>query len=113
MPIIGPLKNTYQCPAKEAEMVKYFSNVSLALKTGYANEMRKICERAGVNYYRVRDLWLADPRVNQFQSIAFKNSRGFSGHCLPKDLRALVKWAEKLSYKPPIIMAIKEWIIKN
>jgi len=107
--ISGPLIEIYICPAKEAELIKYFENSFFAVKVGFSNEMREICERAGADYHKVRYGWLLDPRINKMHTLAFKDSKGYSGKCLPKDRAALVEWSKKeLKYKPPIIDAAKE-----
>jgi UDPglucose 6-dehydrogenase len=106
----GPLIDVFCCTAKEAELIKYFENTFFTVKVGFVNEMREICEKAGVNYYKVRDGWLLDPRINKNHTLSFKEARGYSGKCLPKDRAALAAWCkEELNYTPPIIEATKEW----
>lgn len=108
--ISGPLVEIFSCSAKEAELIKYFENTFFTVKVGFSNEMREICERAGVDYHKVRYGWLLDPRINKMHTLAFKSSRGYSGKCLPKDRAALAAWCKKeLKYVPPIIEAAKEW----
>jgi nucleotide sugar dehydrogenase len=106
----GPLVDIFTCTAKEAELVKYFENTFFTVKVSFVNEMREICEKAGVNYYKVRDGWLLDPRINKNHTMAFKDTRGYSGKCFPKDRAALVKWCkDELSYVPPVIDSAKNW----
>jgi len=108
--ISGPLVEIFSCSAKEAELIKYFENTFFAVKVGFSNEMREICERAGVDYHKVRYGWLLDPRINKMHTLAFKSSRGYSGKCVPKDRAAINAWCKKkLNYKPPIIDAAGEW----
>jgi len=112
--ISGPLVNIYICSAKEAELIKYFENTFFAMKIGFSNEMRKICEKANVNYHKVRHGWLLDPRINKMHTLSFKKSKGYSGKCLPKDIDALNKWCKKeLKYVPPIINSVKKWNLKT
>jgi UDPglucose 6-dehydrogenase len=106
----GPLVKFHICTALEAELIKYFENAFFAVKVGFANEMREICERAGADYHAVRDGWLLDPRINPMHTLAFKESKGYNGKCLPKDREALVSWCERaLKYYPPILTMVMEW----
>jgi UDPglucose 6-dehydrogenase len=81
--------------ATEAEMVKYFSNVFLAARVTFANQMFDICQAAGVNYTRVKDAAAQDSRIGASHFDVFDNDyRGYGGHCLPKDTRALIEFAK-------------------
>jgi len=110
VPVLGPTKQYRQCTAMEAEVVKYMENTYFGVKITFANEMYNICQALGVNYYEVRDLWSLDPRVDRMHTAVFKNSRGFGGKCLPKDLNALVKLSEKAGYEPKFL---KEMLKSN
>ena len=61
--------------AKHAEMVKYFTNCFLATKVSFANEMKYICDNIDLDY---------------------DNDLGFGGHCLPKDLSAMINGFDTL-----------------
>ena len=103
-PIKGPLCKYIQCSAIEAELTKYLDNSFFATKVAFFNEFFDICEKVGVSYDRVRELFLNDPRVNRFHTSVFKDGkRGFGGKCFPKDILALVKFAEKNDYEPEIM----------
>lgn len=82
VPILGPLKNYRRLTTKEAEMVKYWENISLGMRVVLANEMRESCKAMGVDYYNVRDAWSLDPRQEKFHSIVFAGKEGFGGKCL-------------------------------
>jgi UDPglucose 6-dehydrogenase len=77
---------------ESAEMVKYASNTFLAMKISYANEMARICERvSGVDVSNVMAGVGLDERINP----KFLNAgAGFGGSWLPKDTKALCKFAE-------------------
>jgi nucleotide sugar dehydrogenase len=105
-PILGPTKFYYQTTAKTAEIVKYMENTFFALKVTFCNEMFSICEKSGVDYWDVREAWLLDPRINRMHTAVFKEDRGFGGKCYPKDVNALVKYAEKSGYEPHLLKEI-------
>lgn len=105
-PIKGPLCKYVQCSAVEAELAKYLENVFFASKVAFFNEYFDICEAFGVEYDKVRELFLNDPRITRIHTSVFKNKRGFGGKCLPKDISALVKASEKKGYEPKIIKQV-------
>ncbi|MGB9212867.1 MAG: nucleotide sugar dehydrogenase, partial [Halobacteriota archaeon] len=84
--------------------VKYASNVFLATKISYANEMANVCEGvAGVDVSQVMAGVGLDPRISpQF----LKAGAGFGGSCLPKDARALCNFAEGRGYRAPLLRAV-------
>lgn len=106
VPILGPCKRYIKVTAKESETTKYFENYFLAMKVVFANEMAEICKTLGVDYYRVREGWLADPRIGMFHSINFAGKEGFSGKCLPKDLNALARFCRDNGYIAELLEAV-------
>ncbi|MGD0170826.1 MAG: UDP-glucose/GDP-mannose dehydrogenase family protein [Halobacteriota archaeon] len=88
---------------ESAEMVKYASNTFLAMKISYANEMARICEGVpGVDVSKVMAGVGLDERINP----RFLNAgAGFGGSCLPKDTKALCKFAEEQGYSAPLLRA--------
>jgi UDPglucose 6-dehydrogenase len=87
-----------------AEMVKYASNTFLATKISYANEVAGICERVpGVDVTEVMDGVGLDHRINR----KFLNAgAGFGGSCFPKDVSALMGFAESQNVHTPLLRAV-------
>ena len=101
LPVTGPVKTYRQTTAKAAEMAKYMENTFYATKILFCYEIAEICERLGVDYNEARELWLLDPRINPMHTAVFKgNKKPFSGKCLPKDLKALIRRSEEMGYFP-------------
>jgi len=96
LPRLGPCTRFRFVTSKEAEIIKYAENAFFAVKVTFSNQLRDICEAAGVNYHRVREGWIDDPRVGPMHSAAFKRKRGFDGKCLPKDTAALSHYCQTL-----------------
>lgn len=86
-----PDVNIVTTRAAEAEMCKYIINTFLSVKVSFANEIYDICESQHVNYNEAVELAKLDPRVGQSHWMVPgpDGSRGFGGHCFPKDLTAL------------------------
>lgn len=75
-----------------AELIKHASNSFLALKISYANLISDVCEKLGANVEEVTHAMGMDPRIGpQF----LKAGIGFGGFCLPKDVQAFMKLAER------------------
>jgi UDPglucose 6-dehydrogenase len=75
-----------------AELIKHASNSFLALKISYANALSDLCERLGANVEEVTCAMGLDPRIGpQF----LKAGLGFGGFCLPKDIQAFIRLAER------------------
>ncbi len=91
--------------ARDAEMVKYFSNAFYAVKVAYANQMYDLCQEIGVDYEEVREAASADPMVGKNHlEIMHKGYRGFGGKCLPKDLRAIISLAEGMDVSVDLLV---------
>lgn len=89
LPVLGPTTRFRFMSSTEAELVKYAENSFFAMKVTFANELRRICDLVGANYHTVREGWLDDPRTGPMHTAAFKQSPGFGGKCLPKDISGL------------------------
>ena len=76
-----------------AELIKHASNSFLALKISYANALADLCDRLGANVTEVTSAVGMDPRIGpQFLNAGL----GFGGFCLPKDIQAFIRLAERV-----------------
>lgn len=83
-------------PVTEAEMVKYFGNTWFSIKVIFANQIYDLCQKLGINYNRVKDAASADKRIDRTHlTVWHKGKRGYAGKCLPKDIKALIHFAEE------------------
>ena len=84
--------------AKHAEMVKYFTNCFLATKVSFANEMKYICDNIDLDYDKVVEYATYDERLGKshWAVPGPDGDLGFGGHCLPKDLSAIINQFETL-----------------
>jgi UDPglucose 6-dehydrogenase len=75
-----------------AELIKHASNSFLGLKISYANVLADLCERLGGDVEEVTRAMGMDPRIGpQFLNAGL----GFGGFCLPKDIQAFNRLAER------------------
>ena len=88
-------------------MVKYFINTFLAVKVSFANEMKQICESAGLDYDDVRRLALFDNRIGKSHLMVPgpDGELGFGGTCFPKDINALISFAKENNIDPIVLQA--------
>ncbi len=81
---------------RSAEMIKYASNVFLALKISYMNDIANLCEIVGADIQDVAHGMSYDPRIGD----KFLNAGvGYGGSCFPKDTKALKYLANKNGYR--------------
>jgi UDP-N-acetyl-D-mannosaminuronic acid dehydrogenase len=66
--------------ARTAEMVKLTENAFRDVNIAFANELSLICDRLGINVWRLVELANKHPRVN-----ILRPGPGVGGHCIPVD----------------------------
>jgi UDPglucose 6-dehydrogenase len=90
---------------RSAELTKYAANSFLATKISFMNEIAQLCELMGADVDMVRRGIGSDDRIGKrflFPGI------GYGGSCFPKDVQALVKSSNDVSYDFKILNAVME-----
>lgn len=88
-----------------AEMIKYAANSMLATRISFMNDIANLCERVGADVNMVRKGIGADSRIG---SKFLYPGCGYGGSCFPKDVKALIKTAEKNGYSMRVLKAVEE-----
>ncbi len=96
----------YRVESNVAELCKYMENSFFAMKVIFCNEFFEIAKAFNINYEDLRDVWLADYRIGRSHTLVYNEKRGFSGKCLPKDMKAIIKSSESVNYSPEILKSI-------
>ena len=78
-----------------AELAKFMENAFLATKVTFCNTFYDIAEKFGVDYHKLREAWLMDPRMGESHTLVYPDNRGYSGKCLPKDIQSITTQAQE------------------
>lgn len=88
-----------------AEMIKYAANSMLATRISFMNDIANLCEIVGADVNMVRKGIGADVRIG---SKFLYPGCGYGGSCFPKDVKALIKTAEKAGYDMKVLRAVED-----
>lgn len=88
-----------------AEMIKYAANSMLATRISFMNDIANLCELVGADVNMVRKGIGSDSRIG---SKFLYPGCGYGGSCFPKDVKALIKTAEKSGYPMSVLKAVEE-----
>jgi len=88
-----------------AEMIKYAANSMLATRISFMNDIANLCELVGANVSMVRKGIGSDTRIGK--KFLYPGC-GYGGSCFPKDVKALIKSAEKEGYDMKVLKAVED-----
>jgi len=89
-----------------AEMIKYANNSFLATKISFINQLSNICQKIpGANVDDIARTIGLDPRIG---GLFLNAGPGYGGSCLPKDMKALIKFAKIAGVKPILLNAVED-----
>jgi UDPglucose 6-dehydrogenase len=104
MALFAPIKAPkIRTDLRSAEMIKYASNVFLATKISYSNEIANMCVRFGIDSEAVLKAAGMDPRIGP---LFLKPGLGYGGSCLPKDVKALKDKARAEGYSSKLLSTL-------
>ena len=116
MEAVEPVRNTFTeafpdakiivLNSREAEMSKYMTNLFLATKVSFFNDMYSVCDKLGINYTDTIEAVMHDPRIGKshYMVPGPDGDRGYGGHCFPKDMEAIMFIADENQIRVPTLM---------
>lgn len=87
-----------------AEMIKYAANSMLATRISFMNDIANLCELVGADVNMVRKGIGSDTRIGKKFLYA---GCGYGGSCFPKDVKALIKTAQRAGYNMEVLQAVE------
>jgi len=89
-----------------AEMIKYANNSFLATKISFINQLSNICQNIpGADIDDIAKTIGLDPRIG---ALFLNAGPGYGGSCLPKDMKALIGFANKIGINPTLLNAVEK-----
>jgi len=103
---VAILETTYET----AEMIKYMNNCFFATKISFMNEMYQIAKNCEVNWEQAVDGFVADGRIghSHLNVPGHDGKFGFGGSCFPKDIQAMIEFAETIGVDPVVLKSVWE-----
>ncbi len=98
-----------QVDSDTAELAKYMENAFYSTKVTFCNQFYDLAKASGVDYNKLRETWLLDPRISRDHTFVYPEDRGYGGSCLPKDTAAILHQAEQLGVDMPILSSIEAY----
>ena len=88
-----------------AELIKYMNNCFFATKVSFLNEMYQIADKCGANWDEAVEGFVRDGRIgHSHMSVPGPDGKfGFGGSCFPKDIQAMINFADSLNVWPHVL----------
>jgi len=87
-----------------AEMIKYAANAFLAMKISFINEVANVCDAVGADVHDVARSIGLDHRIGR---LFLHPGPGYGGSCFPKDVQALVHFAQEAGIDLQLAAAVE------
>jgi UDPglucose 6-dehydrogenase len=96
------------CEIEELILIKYIRNSYLATKVTFFNEIYQLCDRMNLNYDNIKIQVAKDERIGySHMDVPGYHGLGYSGSCLPKDVKAFMHMSKKLGYEQTLLNTVK------
>lgn len=90
---------------ESAQMAKYASNVYLAMRITFANQMADLCEKNGADVQEVISGMGGDRRIGAHY---WYPGLGYGGSCFPKDVKEIAAYARSVGETESIFIAVDD-----
>ena len=103
---IPVIKTNYET----AELIKYMNNCFFATKVSFLNEMYQIADECGADWDKAVEGFVRDGRIgHSHMNVPGPDGKfGFGGSCFPKDIQAMIHFANTLDIHPNVLVGAWE-----
>jgi UDPglucose 6-dehydrogenase len=110
--VIGPMRISLLPDAVSAAFLKYQENAFLAMKVSFMNEFFDVFSRSGslATWEQLQTAFHQDydrMGTTHWSVPGPDGQRGWGGRCLPKDVSAFQKYADRLEVSTPLLDAVQ------
>ena len=99
---------------ESAELIKYMANTFFATKLSFLNDMKILSDNCEANWNDVIDGFVQDGRIghSHLNVPGHDGKLGFGGVCFPKDIQAIIHYAESLGLEMSVLKGAWETNLK-
>jgi UDPglucose 6-dehydrogenase len=91
-----------------AELIKYMNNTFFATKVSFMNDMKLLADKCGVVWEDAVEGFIRDGRIGHSHlNVPGHDGRyGFGGSCFPKDIQAIINYADELGVEMDVLKGV-------
>ena len=99
---------------ESAELIKYMANTFFATKISFLNDMKLLSDKSNANWEDVIEGFVRDGRIghSHLNVPGHDGLYGFGGVCFPKDIQALIHFADTLDIDMTVLKGAWETNLK-
>lgn len=99
---------------ESAELIKYMANTFFATKISFLNDMKLLSDKSNANWNDVIEGFVRDGRIghSHLNVPGHDGKYGFGGVCFPKDIQAIIHFADTLDIDMAVLKGAWETNLK-
>lgn len=99
---------------ESAELIKYMANTFFATKISFLNDMKLLSDKCNANWNDVIEGFVRDGRIghSHLNVPGHDGKYGFGGVCFPKDIQAIIHFADTLDINMSVLKGAWETNLK-
>jgi len=99
---------------ESAELIKYMTNTFLATKVSFLNDMKLLSDKIDGDWDSVLDGFIRDGRIghSHLNVPGHDGKLGFGGSCFPKDIQAIIHFADSINVNLSVLKGAWETNLK-
>ena len=104
----GKSMSIIETNSETAELIKYMTNTFFATKISFLNDMKLLSDKCGAIWEHAVEGFVRDGRIGHSHlSVPGHDGRyGFGGSCFPKDIQALINYANDLGVDMNVLSGV-------